>query len=185
MRNFRRIAVAGSALALAACATQPVGPMVQVLPAPYKPFEVFQQDHAECLRWADDQTRGQAQQANTRAIGAAVVGTAVGAALGGAIGGGRGAGAGAGIGAAGGAVIGGSQAQETGYGIQQRYDIAYAQCMYSKGNQIPGYGVPPGPPAPPAPPGSQGAPGAPGAFGPPPGPPRSNAPAPPPPPPPR
>jgi uncharacterized protein YcfJ len=170
MRNFKSIAVAGAALTLAACATQPVGPMVQVLPAPYKPFEVFQQDHNECLRWAEDQTRGQAQQANTRTVGAAVIGTVAGAALGGAVGGGRGVGVGAGLGAAGGTVIGGSSAQEANYGIQQRYDIAYAQCMYSKGNQIPGYGVPPGPPAPP---------------GPPPAPRAGGAPTPPPPPPPR
>ena len=40
-------------------------------------------------------------------------------------------------------------------GIQQRYDIAYAQCMSSKGNQVngpappPAYGPPPGYPPPP------------------------------------
>ena len=28
-------------------------------------------------------------------------------------------------------------AQQTGTSVQVRYDIAYAQCMYAKGNQIP------------------------------------------------
>ena len=190
MRNRIWIAVAGSALALSACAQQPLGPMVQVLPAPYKPFEVFQQDHSECLRWADDQTRGQANQANTRAIGAAVVGTAVGAALGGAIGGGRGAGVGAGVGAAGGTVIGASQAQEAQYGLQRRYDIAYAQCMYGRGNQVPGYGAPQGPPPPPGPARANAGPPPPpppGGCQPPAGgyPPPRTIPPPPPPPPPR
>jgi hypothetical protein len=40
-----------------------------------------------------------------------------------------------------------AQAQQT---LQQRYDIAYTQCMYARGNQVPGYGaassVPPPPP---------------------------------------
>src|SRR5258707_14739375 len=42
--------------------------------------------------------------------------------------------------------------------IQRRYDIAYQQCMYARGNLIPGASVPPGasapsPPPPPPPPG--------------------------------
>jgi hypothetical protein len=43
-------------------------------------------------------------------------------------------------------------------GIQQQYDIFYAQCMYARGNQVPGfapgqYALPPypGPGAPPPP----------------------------------
>jgi hypothetical protein len=36
--------------------------------------------------------------------------------------------------------------------MQRRYDIAYQQCMYSRGNLIPGAGPPPGTPAPPPPP---------------------------------
>jgi hypothetical protein len=35
--------------------------------------------------------------------------------------------------------------------MQRSYDIAYQQCMYSRGNQIPGAGAPP-PPPPPGPP---------------------------------
>lgn len=49
--------------------------------------------------------------------------------------------------------------QSYGSGMRQRwYDIAYMQCMYAKGNQIPGYTTsappppPPGAPAPPGPP---------------------------------
>src|SRR6266511_1415052 len=63
-----------------------------------------------------------------------------------------------------GEAAGASGAQSAGYHVQRRYDIAYQQCMYAKGNQIPGVartyrgGVPPPPPPPPAsgspPPGS-------------------------------
>jgi hypothetical protein len=35
--------------------------------------------------------------------------------------------------------------------MQRRYDIAYQQCMYSRGNQIPGVTRSSGPPAPPPP----------------------------------
>ena len=43
--------------------------------------------------------------------------------------------------------------QNEQYSIQQQYDNAFAQCMYSKGNMVPGYGpmmvnAPPPPPAP-------------------------------------
>ena len=59
MRKIPKIMLAaGSVLLLAACATTPVGPMVRVLPAPYKPFEVFQRDHFECEQWADSQVAG-------------------------------------------------------------------------------------------------------------------------------
>jgi hypothetical protein len=44
--------------------------------------------------------------------------------------------------------------------MQRSYDIAYQQCMYSRGNQIPGgpAPAPSGPPAPPPPPPPPGAP---------------------------
>jgi hypothetical protein len=51
-----------------------------------------------------------------------------------------------------------SASQSYGSGMRQRwYDMAYMQCMYAKGNQIPGVVVgspPPPPPGTPAPPGS-------------------------------
>jgi hypothetical protein len=142
----------GSVLMLAACATRPVGPMVRVLPAPYKPFEVFQRDHYECEQWADDQIAGRAEAANNRAVGAAVVGTALGAALGAAAGGGRGAGIGAAAGAVAGTAVGADRSQRSGYSLQRQYDIAYSQCMYARGNQVPGYApLNNGPPPPPPP----------------------------------
>jgi hypothetical protein len=45
--------------------------------------------------------------------------------------------------------VGASQSAYSGYGIQQRYDIAYAQCMAAHGNQVPtqqaAYAPAPGP----------------------------------------
>ena len=61
----------------------------------------------------------------------------LGAGLGGAIGGGHGAGIGAASGAiAGTAVAGVGSSRELGT-LQRRYDIAYSQCMYAKGNRVP------------------------------------------------
>lgn len=123
---------------IAACAQTPMGPTVQVVPGPRKSFEVFQNDGAGCQQYAQGAVAGQAETANNRAIGGAVLGTVLGAGLGAAIGGGRGAG----IGAASGALLG--TAGGTGYsadaqgGIQAQYDNAFAQCMYSRGNRVAG-----------------------------------------------
>jgi hypothetical protein len=73
MRKAATIVLAlGSVLLLSACATRPVGPMVRVLPAPYKPFEVFERDHYDCERWADDQIGGRVEAENNRAVSSAV-----------------------------------------------------------------------------------------------------------------
>ena len=93
------------ALLLGGCVQQPSGPTVAVMPAPYKPFEVFQQDQAICMAYGKQMTNGQAQAANTQSVGTAVVGTALGAGLGAAIGGGTGAAIGAASGALGGTVV--------------------------------------------------------------------------------
>lgn len=146
------------ALLLGSCASQPMGPTVQVLPAPNKPFQMFQQDQTDCKSYAQSQVAGQAEAANDKAVGSALLGAALGAGLGAAVGGGRGAG----VGAAGGAVIGtdvgAAGSNHANYSIQQQYNNAYTQCMYSKGNQVPGvapavvspvYQPPPPPPPPP------------------------------------
>lgn len=163
MRNPAKLAVAISALlTLSACAMRPEGPLVRVLPAPYKPLEVFEQDQYECTRYADYSLGGATQRANNAAVGSAIIGTALGAALGAAAGGGQGAGIGAAAGAVAGTAVGASQSQNAGYSLQRRYDIAYAQCMYARGNQVPGYRAPLGQAVPPPPPGGRPPPPPPG-----------------------
>ena len=94
---------------------------------------------------------GEAEAANSRAVGAAALGAGLGLALGAATGDGRTASFGAAAGGTAGTPIGADRSDRDNYSIQRRYDIAYAQCMYSKGNQVPGYGAerrgaPPPPP---------------------------------------
>ena len=158
-RGWKYAGVSGVAvlgMLISGCAQTPLGPTVQVMPGPGKSFDAFQYDAAGCKQFAESAVAGQAQNANNRAIGAAAIGTVLGAGLGAAIGGGRGAAIGAGSGAIAGTGLGmGSSANEQ-YGIQQQYDNAYAQCMYSKGDMVPGYGpmmvnAPPSPPPGPGP----------------------------------
>ena len=131
-------------LALGGCATLPSGPSVRVLPAPGKSFEQFQADDAICRQWAERQIGVNPQEtANQNTATGAAVGTVIGAGLGAAIGAASGnPGAGAAIGAGSGLLVGTASGASSGqvYGMeaQRRYDNTYVQCMYSKGNQIPG-----------------------------------------------
>ena len=145
---------------LSACATIPPGPSVMVLPGTGKPFEVFQADDAMCRQWAAQQIgMSPNDTVNQNLATGAVLGTLAGAGLGAAIGAASGgAGIGAAIGAAsgliGGTAIASGPAYGSGYASQRRYDNAYMQCMYAKGNRIPGFGQPsrrafPPPPPPP------------------------------------
>jgi len=133
-------------LTLAGCATVPTGPSVLVLPAPGKPFEVFQVDDITCRQWAERQIGISPQEAMSQSTASgAVVGTMVGAGIGAALGAAAGnTGAGAAIGAGSGLLVGtssgASAGQYYGYEAQRRYDNAYLQCMFAKGNQIPGAG---------------------------------------------
>jgi uncharacterized protein YcfJ len=125
------------------------------MPAPGKPFDVFQQDDKECRAYAQGSLDKTADEAATLSTAkTAVVGAALGALAGAVAGGGshKSAGTGAAVGMVGGAAVGASQGNDTAKEIQRRYDIAYQQCMYSKGNQVPGYSIqkPPSP-VPPAP----------------------------------
>jgi hypothetical protein len=131
-------------LLVAGCATIPTGPSVMVLPGTGKSFDQFQADDAICRQWASSQIGTAPQEAaNQSTAKSAVAGTVIGAGLGAAIGSASGAaGAGAAIGAASGLLVGsaaGANAgQQSGYEAQRRYDMAYEQCMYSRGNSIPG-----------------------------------------------
>src|SRR5260370_36415556 len=70
------------AMSLGGCVNQPIGPSVAVMPAPNKPFEVFQQDQNICTQYAGQQVAGGAQAANSDAGGTAVFGTVLGAGVG-------------------------------------------------------------------------------------------------------
>jgi Putative peptidoglycan binding domain len=138
-------------LLLSGCAQTPMGPTVQVMPGPGKSFDAFQYDQASCKGFAEQSVAGQAQNANTRGVGAAALTTVLGAGLGAAIGGGHGAGIGAASGALGGAGIGAMSSSGVQISIQDQYNNAFAQCMYAKGEMVPGYGpmmvqTPPPPP---------------------------------------
>ena len=172
------------ALLATGCASVPTGPSVMVLPGTGKSFEAFQVDDAVCRQWAAEQTGTSPGKASTQStVGGAAIGTVVGAAAGAALGAAAGnpaigAAAGAGVGLLGGTAVGASRADAYGGSVQRRYDMAYSQCMYAKGNQVPmargariqqPAAAPAGPPPPPPPPPPAAVP--PGTPPPPPGPP--------------
>jgi Glycine-zipper domain len=148
---------------LGACTTLPTGPNVMVLPGVGKPFDQFQVDDLVCRQFAQGQLGTPPGEASTQStVQGAAIGTALGAATGAAIGAAAGnAGVGAAVGAGTGVLVGtaaGAEAGSTAAGtLQWRYDVAYVQCMYAKGNQVPGATaastshIPPPPNAPPPP----------------------------------
>ncbi len=136
----KRLGVLSLAAFLTACATSvPTGPSVAVMPAQGKPFEIFQQDNAICKDYASREA-GIDRNAVTQneMLQGGVAGALLGAAAGAAIGdNSRAAATGAGIGAIVGTAAGSGNAQRVNSEMQRRYDIAYEQCMYAKGNQLP------------------------------------------------
>jgi hypothetical protein len=143
-RRFNRLRWLGAAVPvglLAACAQMPTGPSVAVMPPAGKPLEVFSAEDQACRAYAA-QVVGPAGNdvAAANVAGSAAIGTVVGAAAGALIGGHNGAGVGAGIGLLGGTAVGAQNGAYAGASMQQRYDIAYQQCMYTKGNVLPSYG---------------------------------------------
>jgi len=167
MRRSYLLAFAAGLL-LTGCSTVPTGPSVLVLPGYGKDFDQFRTDDAVCRSWALQQTGTTANQASTQAtVQGAAVGTAVGAATGAAVGAAygdpaTGAAVGSGVGLLGGTASGADRGAAAGWSVQRRYDIAYMQCMYAKGNQIPmpaGFQRPPPPTRqPPEPPPRSGVP---------------------------
>lgn len=131
---------------LGGCVTVPSGPTVMVLPGPQKAFDQFQNDAMACQQFAQGVVAPAGQVAANNAAASAAVGTALGAAAGAIIGSATGqAGAGAAIGAGTGLFFGGvsgsNVAYASSYQMQRSYDVAYMQCMYARGNQLPGQAV--------------------------------------------
>jgi len=139
------IALLVAALALGACAiAPPSGPSVMALPAEGKSFEQFQADDATCQQYASDRIGNGTPQhaANESGAASAAIGTTIGAAAGALIGVAAGDPAiGAAIGGGSGlllsSMIGMSNAYASGVALQQRYDMAYTQCMVAKGESVP------------------------------------------------
>jgi len=137
MRKTPLVSSAVALTLLAGCVTQPSGPGIPVMPGHGKSLADFQKDDDECQRFAADHVAGRADTANDHAILAAIIGAGLGAALGGAVGGGHGAGVGAAAGGVAGTAVGANQSAYAQGSLQRRYDIAYAQCMKAKGNDVP------------------------------------------------
>jgi hypothetical protein len=162
---------------LASCATIPSGPSVMVLPGSGKNFDQFRQDDMSCRQYAGEQSNNETPNDASiySGVGTAALGAGLGAAAGAILGGGSGAAIGAGSGLLAGGLMGTGTATASGNILQQRYDIAYTQCMYGKGHNVPvsgqiandprnqpagmptqsapAYSIPPPPPGtPPAPP---------------------------------
>ncbi|HUX89939.1 MAG TPA: YMGG-like glycine zipper-containing protein [Gallionellaceae bacterium] len=138
---YRRVIFFTALLVFSACATKlPMGPRVKVMPAPGKPFEVFVTDDRICRQFAEQSIGASpSETASQNAVETAAKGVAIGAAVGALAGGREGAPTGAAIGLLGGTAAGTEQGSYAARDVQLRYDIAYQQCMYAKGNQVPGY----------------------------------------------
>ena len=130
---------------LAGCASIPTGPSVAVMPGAGKPFDQFQMDNAICRDFAQQQIGVNPNQvAREQVLTGAATGAAIGAVSGALMGHGS-AGATqsmAGAGVIVGSAAGANSANVSGMNLQRRYDVAYQQCMYAKGNQLPGYLAP-------------------------------------------
>jgi len=141
--NKSLLAMPLAVLVLGGCVTVPSGPMVMALPGSGKSFDQFQSDGIACQQYAQGVVAPEGQAAANNAAANAAVGTALGAAAGAIIGSATGqAGQGAAIGAGTGLIFGSAAGSNVAYGssyqMQRTYDMAYLQCMYARGNQVPG-----------------------------------------------
>jgi hypothetical protein len=139
MSKLSRSSAFGALLLLGACTTIPTGPSVMAMPGTGKSFDQFRGDDADCRQFALGQAGGVTanQAAADSGVASAAVGTVVGALAGAAVGGHHGAAVGAGVGLLAGSAAGAGAGQASGYASQRRYDNAYIQCMYAKGDRVP------------------------------------------------
>jgi hypothetical protein len=159
MKQFGR-AMPLAVLFLYGCAQTPVGPSIAVMPAPNKPFDVFVQEDQLCRSWAAHAIGLPGHEGAADAlVGSALTGAAIGAIADSIDGSNRDIRAGAAMGTTIGAMAGTSQNMAITWESQRQYDIAYQQCMFTKGNRVSAYDyqsypmqiAPPPPPPSPAP----------------------------------
>jgi len=137
--KFKTALILPALLVLSACVSIPSGPSSMALPGSGKSFDQFKLDDVACQQFAKEQIGGKTANeiGNESFAKTAVLGTAIGAAIGAASNGGKGAGLGAATGLLFGSLIGADASNTSAYSTQKRYDIAYSQCMYGKGNRVP------------------------------------------------
>jgi hypothetical protein len=107
----------------------------------YRAPQSYYDDQA-CRQYAGQAIAPLQNQANSQAVGSALLGGGLGAALGAAVHGGRGAGIGAASGAILGGVGGAANAQIASGYLQQQYNTYYSQCMAARSAPPPRYGPP-------------------------------------------
>ena len=143
MARMQTLPLVAALVGLCACANVPTRPTVMALPGSGKSFGDFQNDDRNCRGWAAEQTGVSPAQAQSEStVNGAAIGTGVGAVAGTLIGvaahdPGAGAAIGAGTGLLVGASAGASAGEQARYTLQSRYDMAYTQCMYANGEQVP------------------------------------------------
>ncbi len=139
MPKLLRLSPLLALLGVAACTTIPTGPSVMALPGSGRNFDQFRANDADCRQFALVQSGGATanETALDSGVKSAAAGAVIGALAGAALGGHQGAGVGAGVGLLAGSVAGAGASQASGYGSQGRYDNAYIQCMYAKGDRVP------------------------------------------------
>jgi hypothetical protein len=106
------LALAGVVLLAGCAASMPSGPNVMVLPGTGKNFDQFRLDDMDCRGFAQSGLNGATTESVSTESGVRT------AALG--------------------TVLGAGQGQGSSATLQRRYDTSYQQCMYAKGNKIPG-----------------------------------------------
>jgi Glycine-zipper domain len=113
------------------------------LPAKGESLAVFQRHDATCHAYASARTRGQTpgQSAAKSGIAGAALGTGLGAAAGAPLGSvsghaGGGAAVGAGTGLVAGSLLGSAAGRHAAAATQDRYNVAYTQCMVANGEHI-------------------------------------------------
>jgi hypothetical protein len=112
MRRRLSIAAAAQLIVLAGCVPQTMAPTVVVTPGPSKSSADFAVDQTGCTAQANQQMAPAIQAANTQLVGNALL-----------------------------AVTPSQTAQSTQSAqvtLQRQYDAAYSQCMYAKGDIVPG-----------------------------------------------
>lgn len=130
-----------AAISLAACVSAPTGPTITIMPREGKAFDEFKKDDEECRSFSAKSVQDGNSVALKQGAISAATGAAIGAAAGALYQGGnsQNVGTGAAIGMVGGAAVGVMGASNKESQAQAQYNTAYQQCMFTKGNQVPGF----------------------------------------------